>query len=136
MTTVNKDNVRKWVDALRDGGYRQATGNLTNGDGFCCLGVACDISGVGSWNEMDEYETEYDSGDGPVQEFEASALPRAVQEWLGVDTDNPELPHTPEQGRMTCIGANDDFGLSFEQIADLIEAQYLAEPAEPALIGI
>jgi hypothetical protein len=37
---------KKWIDALRSGEYPQARGALTDGEGFCCLGVLCKISGV------------------------------------------------------------------------------------------
>lgn len=39
----------KWVEALRSGKYVQAKGRLRRDDGFCCLGVLCDISGEGHW---------------------------------------------------------------------------------------
>lgn len=29
----------RWVKALRSGKYKQCTGALTDGPGFCCLGV-------------------------------------------------------------------------------------------------
>ena len=31
------------VAALRSGKYKQCTGALRKDDGFCCLGVACDV---------------------------------------------------------------------------------------------
>jgi hypothetical protein len=34
--------MKKWVQALRSGEYRQARGRLKKGNAFCCLGVACD----------------------------------------------------------------------------------------------
>lgn len=42
----------EWVAALRSGKYQRAEGSLkkTNRNGedcFCCLGVACDLAGVG-----------------------------------------------------------------------------------------
>ena len=33
----------RWVEALRSGKYMQTQGTLRNGEGFCCLGVLCDI---------------------------------------------------------------------------------------------
>src|SRR5438067_2342849 len=40
---LNK-NAKKWVAALRSGEYTQCTGRLhIKGDGYCCLGVACDL---------------------------------------------------------------------------------------------
>lgn len=36
---------KQWVDALRSGSYRQSTGYLRDDidNGFCCLGVLCEI---------------------------------------------------------------------------------------------
>ena len=41
----------KWLEALRSGRYRQTREKLRGKVGFCCLGVACDISGKGSWEK-------------------------------------------------------------------------------------
>lgn len=35
-----------WVEALRSGEYEQARGALSDGNGFCCLGVLCKIRGL------------------------------------------------------------------------------------------
>jgi hypothetical protein len=51
LTTTQKqrNNLKKWIDALRSGEYKQAVGALAQqipeGIGFCCLGVACVIRG-------------------------------------------------------------------------------------------
>ena len=47
MTKVQKARVQKLVDALRSRKYKQGVGRLRIDDKFCCLGVACDISGLG-----------------------------------------------------------------------------------------
>ena len=39
----------KWLEALRSGRYPQTREKLRDKVGFCCLGVACDISGKGTW---------------------------------------------------------------------------------------
>ena len=43
VTPKQKEHLRKWVEALRSGDYKQAEGALSRGDSYCCLGVACDI---------------------------------------------------------------------------------------------
>lgn len=40
---MTQKNLEKWVLALRSGKYNQTTGTLQSTEGFCCLGVACDI---------------------------------------------------------------------------------------------
>ena len=37
------------VDALLSGSYKQASGKLMRREGFCCLGVACDVIRTGEW---------------------------------------------------------------------------------------
>lgn len=44
-----KEFKKRWVEALRSGKYNQGRGCLYSSwdDSFCCLGVACHISGAG-----------------------------------------------------------------------------------------
>ena len=50
---MNADLKRKWLAALRSGKYQQAKAALhRQGDGFCCLGVLCDVSGLGKWEPV------------------------------------------------------------------------------------
>jgi hypothetical protein len=42
---MNYDWAMKWADALESGKYKQTAGVLKDNDGWCCLGVLCDISG-------------------------------------------------------------------------------------------
>lgn len=41
-----KEFAEKWLVALRSGEYQQCKNYLYNEDGYCCLGVACLISGI------------------------------------------------------------------------------------------
>ena len=45
---MNKELKKKWVAALRSGGYQQGRHVLYSEreDTYCCLGVLCDIQGV------------------------------------------------------------------------------------------
>jgi len=42
---LNEDQ-EKWLTALESGEYKQCRSMLSDGAGFCCLGVACDVLGV------------------------------------------------------------------------------------------
>ena len=45
-----KSRVLKWIEALRSGNYKQDIGKLRpRCDSYCCLGVACDLSQLGTW---------------------------------------------------------------------------------------
>ena len=46
-----KENREKWLEALRSGKYKQALSTLKNNEAaYCCLGIACEISGLGEWS--------------------------------------------------------------------------------------
>ena len=32
-----------WLEALRSGNYKQTSNELFDGEGYCCLGVLCDV---------------------------------------------------------------------------------------------
>ena len=99
---------RRWIEALRSGRYEQTEGKLRDGDGFCCLGVLCDISGVSEWDDTGRYDGE------------DHTLPDSVQRWAGLGSCSPVLG--PRSGYPQDVTHyNDDLGFSFEQIADLIE---------------
>lgn len=48
---INKERVLQWVNALESGKYKQASNSLKTPEGMCCLGVACEVSGLSNWEE-------------------------------------------------------------------------------------
>lgn len=122
-----KENLRKWVAALRSGNYKQARGYLRPSDdsGYCCLGVACEISGVGSWVPADAC---YQYVTGVPCKHRGDALPEAVASWLGVDCDDPELDTGDYGTPLRASIMNDIARASFAEIADAIERTYLRSP--------
>lgn len=128
MSEPNKANIRKWVEALRSGEYKQGRGQLRVGDSFCCLGVACEISGVSQWSGR------FYGDDG---DYEDAVLPESVGRWLGVDGDNIAVDarfveHGAPRSSFVLTELNDVRRLSFSQIADAIEATYLTEAGDPS----
>lgn len=106
------ENAKKWVEALRSGKYAQTHGSLRNTEddgenpvGFCCLGVACDVSGLGRWFDVD-YEVDSETAD--------MTLPKAVQTWLGLREPDGSFGDSS-------LTAINDAGDSFEVIAGIIE---------------
>lgn len=61
-----------FIDALESGDYEQIHGNMKDGDGYCCLGVAGDICGI------------------PSYILEESALPGEIREDIIEEHDYPE----------------------------------------------
>ena len=116
--SVNEENMRKWVAALRSGDYKQGRGDLhIPDDRYCCLGVACEISGLGKWRE---YSYVIDGMD------YVGDLPVPVAEWLGLPTGSSGYGTDVELIDSTAISLNDRYDYTFEQIADAIERTYLS----------
>ena len=91
---------------MRSDKYEQASGKLENGTGFCCLGVACKVA--------EQHGVPVDSVDGfIIGEDLHSQL--SVKTWLGVNTYAGCFSDT------SLARLNDNGGLSFKQIADVIE---------------
>lgn len=94
--SMNPELKAKWVAALRSGEYRQVSGRLRKGDGFCCLGVLCTVADMPITQDG---ETLVETGDyGPLDAL------------LGRE-------HVLQLYRM-----NDNSRRSFQEIADYIEA--------------
>lgn len=108
----------QWTGALRSGDYNQGTGHLREGDGYCCLGVLCDlavkagvipepsVSDSGVYTYCDAQRSRY-------------YLPHAVRLWAELDSDNPTV--RVQGGNMYLAELNDD-GVPFDEIADHIDA--------------
>ena len=117
---VNQKEARKlWIDALRSGKYKQTRGWLHNQNGYCCLGVACEMyqaevgdlvvtnnSGVTFYNDHNEL------------------LPTRVQKWLGLTgCDGCFVGDSKRYSSESSLGNENDRGCSFAEIADLIESE-------------
>lgn len=104
-----KRNRKKWVKALRSGEYRQATGRLFDGGGYCCLGVLCVIAGM----EPDEGPDDYYFDD------ELAFAPPQAMQFVGLV--NKTGSQNDVLQRASLIGQNDS-GADFGEIADIIES--------------
>lgn len=108
----NKADIRKWTRALRSGKYYQGTGRLQRDDGYCCLGVACDIFIPKKKRKLYEgHLTGYVPYDQPHMGFWLSDLMVEFEDVTGK--------------RLTYL--NDEGGFNFDEIADLLEAVFIYE---------
>lgn len=120
--SVNKDHMRKVTEAMRSEKYRQTTGALRDEKGFCALGVASDVSGLGQWELVEgsdsfQYVTE--------SHYEGASLAPEVREWLGLDQFDLFWKVTGEDGEDTDVmDLNDDWEYDLHRIAALIEKRY------------
>lgn len=114
----NLSHIRQWVEALESGQYAQTYGRLRKGDAYCCLGVACEVTGGSRW---DDHVGGYSYG--PNEDASSTMLPRFVRDWLGVEDTDP-IFITDDGVRHTATYINDDLMLSFKQIAECIRRTY------------
>lgn len=135
LTQPNKENIAKWVQALRSGEFLQGKGRLckieTTADGqplrrYCCLGVACEVAmenGVELPKMVSDGTVSYGGSLGH--------LPIEVQRWLGIAFEDPQVTLSPNgvdyPVKYGLVHVNDHLELTFAQIADAIEAKYLKD---------
>ena len=153
---MNEEIGQRWVAALRSGKYQQTQEELrrsglpgysTLEPSYCCLGVLCDLylKEVGGFWIGDSVQ-EMDGS------FETTNLPVVVKIWADMDNDvgtlkTPIMRHDCfehashdecDEEECSCPGMmedkslielNDEAGYDFEQIADVIEAQFLGGAA-------
>lgn len=102
------ENAKKWVEALRSGKYEQGQLALQNGNKFCCLGVACEVSGL----KVNRHDT------GAIQ---GVILPFNVKKWLGLIGHTGG--HLNSEGQFETLSGLNDNGKTFSELADLIESE-------------
>lgn len=104
-----------WVAALRSGEYTQGRMRLRSPQNeFCCLGVLCNLHAQ-AHPEIAAQQTD------PNTYFGLVGLPAtSVIYWADLPGHDPAVQH---HSKWTRLSALNDNGLTFNQIADLIEAQ-------------
>jgi hypothetical protein len=159
---ANQQVMKAWVKALRSGEYKQTTGALrrsssteTMPEGYCCLGVLCDIAikqpelsdaklPTLAWEAprldgsgLADYLTWPRMADPTDLHHESAMPPHNIAMWAGLDDGNdwgvaadiagPDLDETNygSDGRVSLAALNDSEGWTFEQIADAIEKEYI-----------
>lgn len=111
---MNPEIKAKWVAALTSGEYEQTRNYLRRvGNGYCCLGVLCEVVDPGQWQgghvSICSYAGKYaDGGSNPAF---ISFPPAELLDAAG-------LKYTEAQ---TLAALNDKEGASFEQIAQYIQ---------------
>lgn len=126
LTTEQRTNMTELVAALRSGKYEQAgkylsVDNLDGSFGYCCLGVACELSGKGHWTPERRYKIEEAGG-------EMYHMPSQVMKHYGFGNSRGFGVEVIPYGSIYTwwIDTLNDSGFTFNQIADLIEWEYLS----------
>ena len=110
---LNKKDRKSVVKALRSGDYKQGRLNLATQHGrtcrYCVLGVVADLLLDTDWlRDTEEDETWH------LKRRFTSSLPPTMAEKVGLSMDEQEEAFT-----------RNDRGLSFERLANMIEAEEL-----------
>jgi len=96
-----------WVEALRSGKFKQGQKRLQTLTGdLCCLGVLCEISGLGKFEN-----TEFQGQD--------HHLPFSVRKWADMSSINGKYADA-----QSSLAVDNDRGKTFPEIADIIEANW------------
>jgi hypothetical protein len=103
ITEEQRERVLKWIAALRSGKYKQTIHTLKGPSGYCCLGVACEISRLSTW----------DCG---FYLDEGKELPNEVRLYYGLRKRNGGYL----SGKKALSRDNDE-GANFEKISNIIE---------------
>jgi hypothetical protein len=121
----------RWTAKLRSNEFIQGTARLSYDDvddnqrKNCCMGVLCEMA-----VEDGIVTSENVGGTVFYAHGESRVLPTEVMVWAGLNDTDPPLRRCQEgdqyyrddsDGIMTCSIANDDEGMNFFQIADLID---------------
>jgi hypothetical protein len=98
---MNRTIKKKWINALRSGRFKQGNGCLRSGEGHCCLGVLCEITGNGKNRDM--------TNSYPVDSDPLGANESTVGNFMGLSVKT----------QFTLARLN-DYGHTFEEIANYI----------------
>lgn len=105
-----------WVKALRSGLYKQGREQLQSSDGFCCLGVACDVLIPRAMQLRDEVNDQsYLAGGFPTAQPHAPGWLRRIR--------TPNLQYIKRNGKIVEAQLdmfNDQHKLSFRTIANIL----------------
>ncbi|BDA70210.1 hypothetical protein CAL7716_043760 [Calothrix sp. PCC 7716] len=117
MNEQQKELVKKWVDALRSGKYKQDTCQLKTDNGYCCMGVAVEVH----------------------PEWKFSTVKRRYindeEKLIGVENEYPSTEMLQDFGvpiklARRLIQMNDIDDLPFKLIADYVEKELLNDEQE------
>lgn len=120
-------NMAKWSAALESGEYKQTSSYLRDKDGFCCLGVACDVyakeTGLGKWDNEDGATHFYFLG-------KRATLPLEVSSWLGIPDRLGDPQLVVNSRARTIVQLNDEDRLTFREIAKILRQNFDKELQE------
>ena len=112
---MNKKIKKQWLEALRSGKYRQTKEALKDDDGYCCLGVLCNLVKDRVGEDFDGHK-DYEGDSEKVGYLFMGKLFYPPEKIL-------KLARISIKGAKKLANLNDD-GNTFEQIANHIDRYY------------
>jgi len=110
-----KKQAQKWADALRSGKYKQGRHQLQFEDGYCCMGVACEV-----FIKPKDLELYCGRIEGVLPRDQ-----RKAPKWLKKITEM-YFRISDEPGSLSNLEyINDMSDYTFDLIADIIELEYV-----------
>lgn len=135
-TKMNPEVKQKWIDALRSGDYEQGSEKLRGVNGYCCLGVLCDLYAQEHNTEWEfrGYDELSDETNNPMDYWyfdeHSEFLPESVMNWAGLKTNNPQVRVDVEDNDdednwyfQDEIANVNDSGYTFMDLSKIIEQQ-------------
>lgn len=126
---MNAELKAKWLEALRSGKYQQTDRALRDNNGYCCLGVLCEVAGLRSEKMSDGdgrykffYEPDpYVDYSGEYAHQNLTMLPNAFAQ--SIDMDSRIESNVAEMNDGNGMYGDDDYieRKTFAEIADYLE---------------
>lgn len=120
---MNKEIATEWCTLLESGEFQQGRERLVRPEGYCCLGVLCELyrrtTGLGTWAAPEN------SRPGHLKQFiiegeqGITALPHSVMKWAGLKSTNGF--YKDEVYGNANLAAHNDLGKSFVEISQIIK---------------
>ena len=110
---MKKEIKKQWIEALLSKDYKQTKGKLHDSNGYCCLGVLCQLHCLatsGQWKQLPNMTSEV-----KVYSYlgEECTLPDEVVDWANLETED----YIEGENPITTLTRMNDDGKSFRQIA-------------------
>ena len=137
-TKMNPEIKQKWVDALLSGKYEQGSEKLRGANGYCCLGVLCDLYSQEhdtQWEFRSHDENSDETNPEPMDYWyfdgEGEFLPKSVMNWAGFSLHSPQVrvdvtenDDKDDWSYKDYIANLNDTGYTFEALSKLIKEQF------------
>lgn len=118
---MNQRDVEFWVKHLRSGKFPQGRYSLLSSGNYCCLGVLCEISKLKHTDATGGFEI-------PDGLSWTKFLDKKYN--LDIDYKNISLMTLNDVGYETSNGTKVEDPLTFDEIADVLEAVYIHKVLE------